>query len=369
MTTSDKQLVYIGTYTHSGGDETGRSEGIYIGEFDPSNGSLAIRGAVQGVVDPSFLAISQDRRRLFAVNESAQSPDDPQGGVSAFAVDPATAQPAFLNKQSSHGEAPCYIMLDASERWAFVTNYTSGTVAVYPVGEDGRLGAASDVIQNQGHSVVAGRQELAHAHCIRFDPSGRFVLVADLGLDQILVFRFDADEGVLIPHDPPHVSAAPGAGPRHLEFHPNGRFLYVTNELNSTVSAYAWDSARGVLAHVQAISSLPHPVEGNSMADLHATRDGRFLYASNRGHDSIAIYAIAPEAGTLTTVEYAPTGGRTPRNFALDLTDQYLLAANQDGDTVAIFRRDADSGRLTQVGAPVSIPSPVCVKLVVPPEA
>ena len=369
MTTdSAAQLVYVGTYTHSGAADSGRSEGIFIYEFDPISGALTRRGAVRDVLNPSFLTISKDRRRLFAVNEYERPPEMPEGGVSAFAIDRDPALPTFLNRQSSHGEAPCYVTLDATEQWAFVANYTSGTVAVYPVGEDGRLGAATHILQNQGHSVVPGRQESAHAHCAVFDPSQRFVLVADLGIDQIQVFRFDAAAGRLLPNDPPSVAAAPGAGPRHLEFHPGGRWLYVTNELNSTVSAYAWDSGRGTLTHAQTVSSLPEGFDGwNSMADLHCSRDGRFLYASNRGHDSIIVLSVEPETGALTPVEIVPTGGRTPRNFALDLTGRYLLAANQDSDLLVVFARNPDTGRLTPTGASAAIPSPVCVKPVMPP--
>lgn len=364
MTTFDRQLIYVGTYTHTGADEVGRSEGLFLFEFDASTAKLDFRGAVQDVVNPSFLVLSKHRPYLLAVNEGAQSPGNPEGGVSAFAVDRESGQLSFLNKQPSRGVSPCYITLDASEKWAVVTNYDSGSIAVFRVGRDGRLGETSHVTQNRGRSLMPVRQESPHPHCAIFDPSQQYVLVADLGLDQILLFQFDASQGRLLPHDPPAVAAAPGSGPRHLEFHPNGRYLYVTNELNSSISAYVWNQDRGALTHLQTISSLPDGFVGaNILADLHVTQDGCFLYASNRGHDSIAVFAIEAPTGVLTRLETGSCGGRTPRNFALDLTEHYLLVANQNSDNLVVFRRDANDGRLIPVGASTSVPSPVCVRV------
>lgn len=361
---SGTQLVYVGTYTHDNRG-SGRSESIYICKFDASSGTLSVRGVVHDVVNPSFLTLTKQSRFLFTVNERAQSSGAPDGAVSAFAVDRRSGQLSFLNSQSSHGSSPCYVTQDATEKWTLVANYGSGTISVFPIADDGRLGDAAAVIQNRGRSVVAGRQDSPHAHSVIFDPSQRYVLAADLGIDQILVFRFDGSSGQLLPHDPPSVTVAPGAGPRHLEFHPGGRHLFVTNELNSTVSAYAWDADWGTLTHTQTVSSLPDDFEGvNSMADLHATSDGRFLYTSNRGHDSITVLAIEASTGSLMPVEFVSTGGQTPRNFALDLSEHYLLVANQDSDHVIVFARDLQSGRLTPTGTPTAIPSPACVKVV-----
>ncbi|HLA42923.1 MAG TPA: lactonase family protein [Aggregatilineales bacterium] len=359
MTAPQKQLVYVGTYTRPD-----RSEGIYIYEFDSSTGELLFRNIVDHIRNPSFLAFSKDQRYLYAVSELAEFSGASGGGISAFAVDPESYRPVFLNAQPTHGAHPCYVSVDASGKWVVVANYGSGNVTVLPVTDNGQLGEAAAVIQNQGSSIHR-QQDAPHAHSAIFSPDQRFIFVADLGIDRILIFRPDKNTGQLIPHDPPSIAAAPGAGPRHLAFRPDGQFLYVANELDSTVSAYASDAKNGTLRHLQTLSSLPEDFkEFNKGADIQVTSSGRFLYASNRGHDSIAAFEIDAGTGHLTLIEIVPSGGQTPRNFAPDLTDGFLLVANQDSDNLVVFCIDSDTGQLQAAGHQVSVPSPVCVKVI-----
>lgn len=362
--TDGKQLIYVGTYTHLP-NQPNRSESIYIYAFDSSSGKLDFQSVVHDVVNPSFLTISKDRQFLFAVNEVDAFSGISGGAVSAFAIDPESAHLSLINAQPTHGASPCYVTLDATEKWAFVTNYMGGSIAVFPVADDGRLGEATAVIQNQGYSINPTRQEAPHPHSIVFDPTQRYAFVADLGLDQILIFRFDAASGQLLPHDPPAFVTEPGAGPRHLEFHPNSRYLYVSNELNSTVTVYTCDLEHGALKHQQTISAVPDDFVGiNWIADIHVMRSGLFLYVSNRGHDSIAVFAINQQDGSLTLVETVSSGGQTPRNFSFDLNDSFLLVANQDSHNLIVFQMDKSNGRLTPTTSAISIPSPVCVQVV-----
>ncbi len=363
MTTSKLQTIYVGTYTEQAAPALGRSQGIYVYDFDPSNGELHFKHTISGVDNPSFLALTRDQRRLFAVNETAEFAGVPGGGVSILRVDPATANATLINAQPTHGVSPCYVRLSPDEQWVFVANYSSGNVTVLPVLADGSLGEASSIFQSHGHGADPERQESAHAHSVTFDPSERFVLVADLGLDQILIFTFDDHAGQLIPHDPPSAAAsAPGAGPRHLQFHPNGRILYAINELDSTVAVYAWDQGNGTLELQQTLSALPADfTSASAAADIHITSSGRFLYTSNRWHDSIAVFAVDPVTSLLSLVEIVPSGGRTPRNFGFDLTENYLLVANQESDNLVTMRVDQVTGRLMPTGFSLDVPRPVFV--------
>ncbi|MBC8172075.1 MAG: lactonase family protein [Anaerolineae bacterium] len=365
MITKQRQLVYIGTYTHLSTDLPHRTESIYIYEFDPYSGKLDFRNIIFDVVNPSFLAISSDRQHLFAVSEVAEFSDVAGGGVSAFALNPQSSQPSFINSQPTYGTYPCYITLDTSGQWALVANYGGGSITILSIAADGQFGAPAIAIQNQGRSIHPTRQNAPHAHCIVFDPGQRYAFVADLGIDQILIFRFDAASGQLSPHDSPSIATEPGAGPRHLEFHPTGCYLYVTNELNSTIGVYDYDSDQGTLKHQQTISTIPDDFgEPNFPADLHVTGSGLFLYASNRGHDSMAVFTIDPQQGFLSLVETISSGGLKPRNFAIDLTDNFLLVANQDSHNLIVFKIDKSNGRLTPTTSGISIPSPVCIKIV-----
>jgi len=357
-----KLRVYVGTYTG------GESRGIYRFDLDLASGALTTAGEPTESSNPSFLAFHPRGGFLYAVNEDGGSPSGDQGAVSAFAVDAATGRLTFLNRQPSGGGSPCHLSLDKDGRNLLVANYGGGTVAVLPVQPDGRLAAPSAVVKHQGSSVNPERQKGPHAHSVNLDPANRLAFVADLGLDKLLAYRFDPARGTLTPNDPPGASLAPGAGPRHFAFHPSGRQVYVLNELFSTVTVFSYRAESGSLAELQTVTTLPAGFGGrNSTAEVVVSADGKFLYASNRGHDSIAVFAIDPAHGKLTATGHHPTLGRKPRNFALDPTGAYLLAANQDSDSIAVFRVDRNTGALVPVGAPVATPRPVCVRMATPP--
>lgn len=356
---SELPRVYFGTYT----DTT--SKGIYVGEFDLTSGRLSGVALAAAAARPSFLALHPRRPVLYAVGEVADFQGRKTGVVRAFAIE-ASGKLRLVNEQPSGGAGPCHVSVEPGGRCVLVANYGGGSVASFPVESDGRLGRAASVIQHQGRGPNPRRQEGPHAHSINVDPSGRFALAPDLGCDKVFVYRLDAAAGRLVPHDPPAVDLAPGAGPRHLDFHPNGRFAYVINELDSTVTALEYESAAGRLRVLASVSTLPPGFSGaNTTADVHVHPSGKFLYGSNRGHDSIAIFAIRAD-GTLQALGHQSTRGKTPRNFALDPAGQYLLAANQDSDTVVVFRIDAQTGLLSPIGEPVAVPRPVCVRFLPP---
>ena len=347
-------FVYVGAYTEP---PTGNAEGIYTFRFDPESGGLEPAQTMREVANPSFLALSVDGRYLYAVNEQDR------GGVSAFARDIRSGELAPLNWQASHGASPCYVSLDASGRYALVANYTSGTIAVVPISEEGSLEAASSVIQHEGSSVDPKRQDGPHAHMIAPTPDGRYVLATDLGTDQIMIYQLDLESGRLSPNEdgPASVATEPGAGPRHFAFGTDGRTLYVINELSSTLTAYGYDSATGELNPRQTVSSLPEGFDGkNTCAQVVVSPDGRFVYGSNRGHNSIAIWAVG-DGGEVTLAGQEPTQGTDPRNFAIDPSGQWLLAANQRSDTIVHFRRGEESGLLTATGQVTEIRAPVAI--------
>lgn len=358
---SGELLVYVGTYT------SGKSEGIYLYSLNLASGELKHIATTKGVKDPSYLALAPSRRYLYAVNEVEEFAGKKSGAVSAFAVDQRTGDLRLLNQQPSLGGAPCYVVVDRTGSFVLVANYVGGNVAVLPVRNDGSLGEATDLKQDQGSSINAERQEGPHAHCIVLDPAYRFAYTCDLGTDKIMIFRFDMRRGKLIPNEIPWVQVKPGAGPRHLTFHPGGKYAYVINELHATVTAFAHDLAEGHLKEVQTIPTLPMNFkDANTSADIHVSPDGRFLYCSNRGHDSIAAFQINRRNGMLTFIARESTGGRTPRNFAIDPTGAFLLVANQNSDNIVTFRRDRKTGRLSATGHVAEVPSPVCLKFTTP---
>ncbi|MGA7306149.1 MAG: lactonase family protein [Rhodothermales bacterium] len=353
----DHVRVYVGTYTR------GASQGIYLMDLDLRSGELTSHGLVAATVNPSFLAVSPDGEFLYAVNEVSELDGAQSGGVSAFKIDSASGNLTFLNQRLSGGTGPCYLIIDKEGKHVLVANYGGGSVASFPVLDDGSLGEKSSFDQHEGSSVNPERQEGPHAHSIVLDRANRYALSADLGLDEVLAYRFDSDDGALVANDPPFVKTALGAGPRHLAFRPDGRFVYVINEMHPSVTAFRYDSENGVLAEVQNVSTLPGEAQPwYSGADIHVHPSGRFLYASNRGHDTIAVFAIDGDSGTLTPVEYQSTRGKTPRNFAIDPTGQYLLAANQGSNTIVVFRINQDTGALGPTGKIASVPLPVCLK-------
>jgi 6-phosphogluconolactonase len=357
----DTYVMYVGTYTQEGST----SKGIYAYRFDPSNTQLTSLGLAAQTENPSFLAVHPNHRFLYTVNEVGNYEGQKSGAVSAFAIDKATGKLTLLNQVASGGADPCYIVVDKTGKFVLVANYTGGSIAAFPIKEDGSLDKPSAFIQHTGHGTNPKRQEAPHAHSIDLSPDNRFAIVDDLGLDETLVYKFDSAKGSLTLNEPPFAKADPGAGPRHFAFHPNGKFGYVINEMGSTVSVLQFDTANGVLHPLQTISTIPKGFTAlNESAEIEVHPSGKFLYASNRGHDSIAIFAIDPNEGTLTLIAYVPTKGESPRNFAIDPTGELLFAENEKSDNIVVFRIDAQSGRLTPTGKVLDISQPVCIKFV-----
>jgi 6-phosphogluconolactonase len=349
-------LVYLGTYTG------GESEGIYVQRLNMATGALTPVSVAKEVVNPSFLAIHPSKKFLFAVNEVATFDGKQSGAVSAFAIDQTTGALSFINQRASLGGAPCHIVVDKSGRNVLVANYSGGSVSSLPIGEEGRLGEATGFVKHAGSSVNPNRQEGPHAHSINLDAANRFAFAADLGLDQVIVYAFDPEGGTLRAAAEP-ATVAPGAGPRHFAFHPSGRFAYVINELDNTVTAFAYEAENGELERTQTISTLPTDFTGRTnTADVQVHPSGQFLYGSNRGHDSIVVFRIDAESGRLTVVEHESTQGKAPRSFGIDPTGTFLLAANQGSDTVVAFRIDPKTGALNPTGHVTKTPTPVCVK-------
>jgi 6-phosphogluconolactonase len=349
-------LVYVGTYTGE------KSKGIYAFRFNQTSGALTPVGLVAEAKSPSWLALHPSGRFLFAANETNDYDAGGSGAVSAYAIDSTTGALTLLNAQSSRGAHPCHLSVDKAGTHLVVANYTGGNLAVLPIGADGTLGPATQVVQHTGSSVNSERQKGPHAHSIDFDADNRFAVSADLGADRLFVYKYDPRGGRLSAGLHPAVAAQPGAGPRHFAFHPNGRFGFAINELSSTITSYSWDGQRGALRTVATVPTLPRGVRaGNSTAEIRVHPGGRFLYGSNRGHDSIAVYAVNPGTGGLTFVEHEPTRGKTPRNFTVDPTGQWLIAANQGSDTLAVFRINTKDGSLTATGGLTPVGSPVAV--------
>ena len=352
-------LVYIGTYTGP------KSRGIYAYRFDAETGQLTSLGLAAEAVNPSFLAVDPTHQFLYAVNELGDYGGPNSGGVSAFSINPATGRLVFLNEVRSRGPSPLFVSLYKTGRYALMANYCRAMRALFAPLEGGRLGEPSAFVQHKGHSVNPARQKRPHAHCIRVSPDNRFALAADLGLDKLLVYKFDASSGTLTPNDPPSASVKPGLGPRHFVFSPNGKFVYVISEIGSAITAFSYDEAAGTLKPLQTISTLPKDYKGeNNDAEVQIAPSGKFLYGSNRGADSIAVFAIDPDQGTLTPIEYVPTGGKEPRNFEIGPTGKYLFAANQNSDDITLFRIDPETGKLTPTGTVVHVGSPVSVAFV-----
>ena len=352
-----ERLAYVGTYTTDG-----RSQGIYRLLLNTESGSLRLDGIAAKSANPSYLALHPNGRVLYAVNEVSEFRGQPAGAVSAFAIDRRSGALELLNQQPSLGTSPCYVSVDRRGRVVFVANYGGGSVASFPVRRDAGLQTAKSFVQHEGRGAHAVRQTAPHAHCILPDPTNRFVLVVDLGTDALLTYRLDERTGAITVVTPGAATKA-GAGPRHLTFHPNGRFAYVVNELDSTLLAFTYDGQRGALDEIQVTPASPGgTVTENYPADVHVSPSGRFLYASNRGDDTIAVFAIDSATGQVTPVEQVSSGGRTPRNFTLDPSGRFLLAANQRSDSIVSFRVDEASGRLTPTGSTVAVPVPVCIR-------
>lgn len=349
--------VYIGTYTSGG------SQGIYQTTLNLVTGELAPPELADEAKNPSFLALPESEAFLYSVSEVSDYKDSHGGALSAFTVDGKSGNLALLNHQSSGGAGPCFVSLDAAGRHALTANYGSGSVAVLPIGADGKLDPASCIVQHEGSGPNESRQKGPHAHCIKLDPANKFALAADLGCDKVFVYRFDEQAGKLTPNDPPAMETKPGAGPRHLAFHPSGKFVYVINELDNTMIATSYDGDRGVLKPLQTVSIVsPQAPAGTSGAEVVVHPSGMFVYGSTRGEDAIAMFAIDETTGMLTPLGEYPAGGKTPRNFNIDPTGKFLLAALQGSDRVVVHAIDSETGKLTQTDHAIDVAMPVCVK-------
>jgi 6-phosphogluconolactonase len=353
-----EQVIFVGTYTTP---EQSTSEGVYVYGMDTTTGNLNLKTVAKNLTNPSFLAVHPQTGNVYVVHEKGTFEGNPGGGVIALAVDPESGKVRLLNKQSSGGEDPCYISIDHSGRYALVANYISGSVSMLPIAEDGKLEPVRSTDQHTGSSIHPDRQDKPYAHCILPDPTNTFAVACDLGIDKILVYRMDLNAGELIKHS--EVSVTPGSGPRHLVFHPSGRYAYLACELNSTVLAFTWDAEGGTLEEFQNVRTLPPGYDGRNLpADIHLTPDGQYLYVSNRGHDSFACYEVSPESGTLTFKHHTSTGGAEPRGFAIDPAGKFLISANQNSNNIVTFLIDPGMGHLSRIGDEVQVSMPVCVK-------
>jgi 6-phosphogluconolactonase len=354
-----KYWVFVGTAT---GGKSGK--GIYRCELDLTTGKLSNLMLVAEVDQPTFLAIHPSHQFLYSVGEYGKLGPKKTGGINAFALDAKTGTLKLLNLQSSGGDGPCHLVVDRSGTCVLAANYNGGSVCALPIQKDGSLGEMTAFIQHEGKSIDPARQTGPHAHSINVDAANKFAFAADLGLDKLLSYRFDAAKGTLTNNDPAALDLPGGSGPRHFAFHPTGKFAYVINELAQTVTAMTYDADRGALKAVQTVSTVPMPVKGNSTAEVVVHPSGKFLYGSNRGHNSIAIFTIDEKTGALTSAGWQGKGIKTPRNFALAPTGKYLIVANQDGNSLVVFQVNAKTGQLDETGVSVEVPRPMCVRFV-----
>ncbi len=353
-------IVYAGTYTSQG------SDGIYVYTLNMANGELTLRHSVKDIENPSFLALAPDGKYLYAVHELNNYKGKRTGTVRSFRIEPGSWDLTFLSEQPSNGEHPCHVAVTPDGTYVLLANYSSGSVSMFPV-RDGVLQAASDTAQHVGAGPNPKRQQGPHAHSINISPDGRYAFAVDLGIDKIVNYKLDLQNGRLVPNPKQKfVQVTPGAGPRHFTFHPNGGFAYVINELGNSIVAYTYNTADGVLSELQTVSTLPPDFSGESYcADIHITPDGKFLYGSNRGHNSLAIFKISGD-GMLQHAGFQSTLGDWPRNFAIDPTGTYLLAANQKSDNIVVFCINKETGELQATGNEVHVSMPVCIKMLVP---
>jgi 6-phosphogluconolactonase len=342
-------------FVYFGSHRAGPGIGFSLAHFDTDTGVLTKPQFLLEARAPAYFVIHPDGRHLYTCNSG-----DP-GGVAAYEINPHTGGLTFLNRELAGGGDTSYLSLDHTGRYALAANYAGGNIAVFALQPDGRLGDWTAFMQHTGSGVNPQRQTHAYAHSIIVDPTNRFALVADLGVDKVFVYRFNEKDGTLTPHSPAFVSVAPGSGARHVKFHPNGKWVYLINEIGCTVIAFNWDAAKGTLTEFQTISTLPADFKGTSAcAEMEIHPNGRFLYGSNRGHDSLAVFTIDQESGRLSLVQHIPTQGKTPRNFAFDPTSRWIICTNHDSNNAVVFRVDETTGRLTQVGEPVAVPYPFC---------
>lgn len=352
---SQESYLIVGTYTG------GKSKGIYVYKFNSTTGTAVLADSAI-TENPSYIAVSPNQRFVYAVNENGNEQGN-GGGITAFSFDKKTGKLTELNHQSSLGNHPCYVAVDKTGKWVVVGNYSSGTLAVFPVRKDGSLDAASQVIRHEGHSVNSDRQAGPHVHCTIFSPDNKFLFVADLGLDKVMTYTFDNKTGKLAPAPVPYTEVDPGDGPRHLAFHPSGKYAYLATEMSGGVEVFNY-LKHGQLEFVQHMSALPPDYSGPADgADIHVSPDGKFLYSSTRGQsNNIAIFSINPGSGMIVYEGHQSTLGKTPRNFNFDPTGNFLLAANQNSEEIVIFKRDKTTGLLQDNGGRIAVGKPVCVQ-------
>jgi len=354
---ADERLVFISAFA------SGDKGALHAYKLDLETGTLKLAQRTTDVQNPFYLAVSPNQKFVYSIH-AKQFGGKEHEQIAAYQITSAVGELKLLNRQSALGSAACYLDVDATGKSLLVANYTTGSVASLPIKEDGSLDKAASFMQHKGNSVDPARQKEPHAHCIVVSPDNRFAFAADLGLDQVLVYRLDAAKATLTPNQPPFARTPAGAGPRHLTFHPNGKHVYVINELKNSVTCFDYNSASGTLAEKQTISTLPKDFAGKSYcADLKITPDGRFLYGTNRGHDSIAAYRIGAD-GSLTLLAIEPSLGKGPQNLAITSDGKLLLCANMPGNNVAVFRIDAKTGALASVGTPVAVQSPSCIRVI-----
>jgi 6-phosphogluconolactonase len=342
-------LIYFGSHSNEPG------AGFSLAHFDTDTGALTQPEFLLTAKKPAFFVLSPEGTRLYTCNSGSP------GGLSAYAIERHTGRLTLLNRVLAGGGDTSFITLDRTGRFVLVANYDGGNVAAFALKPDGAIGDWTAFDQHSGRSVNLVRQTHAYAHAIVLDPTNRFALVPDLGLDRLYIYRFDERIGRLAPNDPPFAAIAPGSGPRHVRFHPNGRWVYLINEIASAIVAFNWAATTGTLTPFQTVSALPADFTGvSTCAELEIHPNGRFLYCSNRGHDSLAVFAIDQETGRLVLVEHDSSGGKKPRNFALDPTARWIVVTNEDSSNAVVFRIDAATGRLTRTGDPVAVPSPFC---------
>lgn len=353
----DKMFVYIGAYTQ------GTSEGIYVSELDRQTGKLSEPELAVKVENPNFLAIHPNGKLFYSIGAMKDESGKKIGTVNSYTIDRNTGKLTLLNQQSVVGQGPCHLVVDPDGKNVLAVNYGSGSTVCCPIAEDGSLEEASSFIQHEGSSVNPNRQKGPHAHSVNVDKNNRFAYVADLGLDKVLIYKLDAETGKLTPNDPPSVSVPPGGGPRHFAFHPGNQFAYTNNEMTCTVTAFDFDPENGSLKPIQTITTLPEKLQDSfSTAEIRVHPNGKFLYVSNRGHDTIAIFSIDQKTGKLTSIGHESTRGNIPRNFNLDPHGEFLLAANQKSGNVVVFKINPETGLLKATGQEIKVDGACCIR-------
>lgn len=352
---NNEYFLFTGTYT------TGKSEGIYVFNYQLDKSLATPVYTATGIKNPSFLTLSPDGKKLYAVSE--MNGDGNAGKVVAYDFNTTTGKLTKLNEQPSGGDDPCYVLVDHTNKWVFVGNYSSGSFSVLPIMADGSLGAAKTIIKHSGSGTDKSRQEKPHVHATVISPDNRYLFVPDLGIDKIMIYHFDAKDGKVKPAKKAFAATKPGAGPRHFTFHPNGKFAYIIEELTGSVSGFRYNAKTGELKTIQNITSLPAGFTGDAgSADIHLSADGRFLYASNRGQsNTIAIYSVHSTDGKLSPLGHQSTLGKAPRNFSITPDGKQLIVANQGSDEMVIFNRNTETGMLNDSGKRISVPTPVCI--------